>query len=77
MTRRILAIGLTWLSLLTPAHAQRVIPGDQPVVVPPVSRRQIRDAERDADRAAERRSEDKFLEPRRPSLWTIRPRATT
>jgi hypothetical protein len=71
ITRRILFVGLVWLSLSAPAHAQCVVPGERPVVVPPVSGHELRDAEREADReadrAAARRLEDKLLEPRSPS----------
>jgi hypothetical protein len=46
------------LGVVSPASAQRVLPVDPAVVVPPVSERQLRDAERDVERVTGPRRND-------------------
>jgi hypothetical protein len=57
--RRIAALILAWPLLLSsaPAHAQRVLPVDPPVVLPPVSASELRDAERALERVSPRPDE--------------------
>ena len=47
---RIVVLALAWPLLSAPAHAQRVLPLDPPIVAPPVSGQEQRDAERAAGR---------------------------
>ena len=55
---RIAALTLSLLLSSAPAHAQRVLPLDPPVVLPPVSAAEQRDAERALERMTPR-PEDK------------------
>jgi hypothetical protein len=59
-----LALALPLLSS-TPAHAQRVLPLDPPIVLPPVGP-QLRDAERAAEQAPSLPKEEKRLDQAGP-----------
>jgi hypothetical protein len=61
----LVSLALAWPLLSAPAPAQDVVPLDRPIVLPPLSRqelRDLRDAKREADRAATRRREEKRLD---------------
>jgi len=63
---RIVALALAWPLLSAPAYAQRVLPLDPPIVVPPVSGRELRDAERAAERPTTPHREEKRLDETSP-----------
>jgi len=64
---RVIALALAWPLLSAPAHAQHVLPLDRPIVVPPVSGQELRDAEREADRATTGQREEKRLDETSPT----------